>query len=259
MSTEKNKKPKPAHLFLFNDALLITNKEGKKYRLKYFCLISKANKIEQDGHGPAEFHFITSTRTFLFFGSNAEEKAEWARAIQSQITHDQNSNTNPSTHTTSFSHFDSNPSLPPSTTSTSSISSPPPPPPLSIPPTISTSAAPAPAGATQPRHPSPTTFTGPTTPIPRFPSPAAPTSTPTRSPSPSRPYPHPSTSPVKGGMRTPFDDDDGSTPFSAPPSVPTFQSLAFQTMGLQAPLLASSTPFDDPADFNPKVKEVKYV
>eukprot|EP01102_Stenamoeba_stenopodia_P003890 TRINITY_DN1400_c0_g1_i2.p1 TRINITY_DN1400_c0_g1~~TRINITY_DN1400_c0_g1_i2.p1 ORF type:complete len:388 (-),score=118.95 TRINITY_DN1400_c0_g1_i2:201-1364(-) len=87
----KERMKKNRHLFLFNDVLLITKKEGKKkYWLKVYISLKSELKIQdvQDSSNDkpdVEFRIYAPKKTFILFGFNPSHKQEWIGAIQQQI------------------------------------------------------------------------------------------------------------------------------------------------------------------------------
>lgn len=87
----KERMKKSRHLFLFNDVLLITKKEGKKkYWLKVYISLKSELKVQdvQDSSNDrpdVEFRIYAPKKTFILFGFNPSHKLEWIGAIQQQI------------------------------------------------------------------------------------------------------------------------------------------------------------------------------
>lgn len=87
----KERMKKNRHLFLFNDVLLITKKEGKKkFWLKVYISLRSGLKIQDvndstNDRPDVEFRIYAPKKTFILFGFNPAHKYEWINAIQAQI------------------------------------------------------------------------------------------------------------------------------------------------------------------------------
>jgi len=87
----KHKKKKPRYIFLFNDCLLLTKKEGeKKHWLRFFVSLKSGLKVEDvldSIHNPpdVEFRIYAPRKTIILFASSAKNKQDWLDAIRGCI------------------------------------------------------------------------------------------------------------------------------------------------------------------------------
>jgi len=89
MWSDKDKKQKPRHFFLFNDIMLVCKKEkSRKYWLRiHITLNSPTVSVEEQGR---EIRLYCRTRTFVLFPYSPQERQSWVEDIMASVkgTHD---------------------------------------------------------------------------------------------------------------------------------------------------------------------------
>merc|ERR1712137_101389 len=77
---------KPRYLFLFNDVLLVTRREGKKeFRLRFYIYLTSKTFCEQEPKSDVAVVVRTSKKTCQFICKSTQERDEWLQSIQGSL------------------------------------------------------------------------------------------------------------------------------------------------------------------------------
>merc|ERR1711988_1861481 len=80
---ESERMKKERYLFLFNDVLLITKKEGRRdYWLKVYISLRSEIIVEDVRESPTEFRIYAPKKTFIIFGINPQARDMWVKELQ---------------------------------------------------------------------------------------------------------------------------------------------------------------------------------